>query len=55
MAVEGLGNTYGIPDVKNEREPVMNKKKNHEKNEKEKKREEEKKEIIKDGRIDIRI
>lgn len=55
MAVEGLGNTYGIPEVKNEREPVMNKKKNHEKNEKEKKREEEKKEIIKDGRIDIRI
>jgi hypothetical protein len=55
MAVEGLSNTYGIPEVKNEREPVMNKKKNHEKNEKDKKREEEKKEIIKEGRIDIRI
>ena len=55
MAVEGLGNTYGIPEVKKEREPVMNKKKDNQKNEKEKKREEEKKEIIKDGRIDIRI
>jgi hypothetical protein len=55
MAVEGLGNTYGIPEVKNEREPVMNKKNNHQKNEKKKKREEEKKEIIKEGRVDIRI
>jgi len=55
MAVEGLGKTYGIPDVKNEREPVMNKKKNHQKNEKDKKREEEKQEIKNEGRIDIRI
>jgi len=56
MAIEGLGNTYGIPEVKNEREPVMNKKKNNQKNEKEKKRGEEKKEdIIKEGRIDIII
>jgi len=55
MAVKGLGNTYGITEVKNERDPVMNKKKNQDKNGKEKKREEGKQEIIKEGRIDIRI
>lgn len=55
MAIEGLGKTYGIPEVKKEREPVMNKKKNEQKNEKEKKREEEKKDNIRKGIIDIRI
>jgi hypothetical protein len=56
MAVEGLGNTYGIPEVKKEREPGMNKKKHNEKNEKEKKRHEEKQQDSnKEGRIDIRI
>jgi len=55
MAIEGLGNTYGIPEVKKEREPSMNKKKNDQKDGKEKKREEEKPDIIKKGIIDIRI
>jgi len=55
MAIEGLGNTYGIPEVKKEREPGMNKKKNNQKNEKEKKQEEETPDINKEGRIDIRI
>jgi hypothetical protein len=56
MAIEGLGNTYSIPEVKKEHEQVMNKKKKEQKNEKEKKRDEEKNpEIIKEGRIDIRI
>ena len=55
MAIEGLGNTYGIPEVKKEREPAMNKKKNDQKNEKEKKREEEKPDIIRKGIVDIRI
>lgn len=55
MAIEGLGNTYGIPEVKKEQGPVMNKKKNNNKNRKEKNREEEKKDVNKEGRIDIRI
>ena len=55
MAIEGLGNIYDVPEIKKEREPFMNKKKNHRRDEKGDKREEEKQKRIKDGKIDIRI
>ncbi|MEW6602192.1 MAG: hypothetical protein AB1499_14560 [Nitrospirota bacterium] len=56
MAIEGVGNTYVIPEVKQERETAMNKKKNNQKNEKDKKRDQDEKQgDIKERRIDIRI
>ena len=55
MAIEGIGNTYGVPKVKEERGPDMNNKKRQDKKEKEKKWKEEKQQIIKDGKVDIRI
>jgi hypothetical protein len=55
MAIEGLGKIYDVPEIKKEREPLMNKKKNHQRDEKGKKREEEKQQKIEEGKIDIRI
>ena len=55
MAIEGIGNTYGVPKVKEERAPDMNKKKGQDKQKKEKRHKDENQEIIKDGKIDIRI
>jgi hypothetical protein len=54
MAIEGLGNIHDVPEIKKERDPLMNKK-NHRRDEKGKKQEEEKQQKIKEGKIDIRI
>jgi hypothetical protein len=55
MAIEGLTNMNGIPEVKKKHEPVMNQKKKQKKDSKKGKRNEEEELKKGEGKIDIRI
>ena len=55
MGIDGLNSTYGVPDIKNERETVMNQRKKQRKQQDDKKKEEKEERIINEGKIDIRI
>ncbi|MBI5408342.1 MAG: hypothetical protein HZA14_03145 [Nitrospirae bacterium] len=56
MAVDGLGNIFGIPVVKKDQESGKIKQKNQKKDRKGERREEkEEEEKEKEGRIDIRV
>jgi len=55
MAIEGIGNSYGIPVVKKEKEPVLNERKKQQKKQKGKKKRDETTGDTEEGKIDIRI
>ncbi|MBI4682643.1 MAG: hypothetical protein HY757_06030 [Nitrospirae bacterium] len=55
MGIDALNNTYGVPDIKNERETVMNQRKKQRKQQDDKKREEREERIENEGKVDIRI
>lgn len=55
MGIDGLGNIYGVPEIKNERETVMNQRKKQRKQQDDKKRQEKEERIENEGKIDIRI
>lgn len=55
MAIEGLGSTYNIPEIKKEHKAEMDQKKKQQKKREQNKREEEHEQNIKEGKIDIRI
>ena len=55
MAIEGLGNIYGIPAVKKEQEPVMNQRKKQKKGSGKGGKRKYDEQKTKQGKIDIRI
>jgi hypothetical protein len=55
MAIEGLNNIYGIPPVKKEQEPNMNKRKKQKREPQKRDKKKEEQQKIEKGRVDIRI
>ncbi len=55
MGIDGLGNTYSVPEIKNERETGINQRKKQRKQQDDKKRKEKEDRTINEGKIDIRI
>ena len=55
MAIERLGNIYGIPAIKKEEEPVMNQRRKQKKDSGKGKKRENDEKGKKQGKIDIRI
>ena len=55
MGIDGLGSTYGVPAIKKEQEPVMDKRKKQDKKQDGKKKKGKKDNYIHEGKIDIRI